>query len=60
MRKGLLCSVATALVGAPREAAAETLRLLAGVADGLDPAAALAAERAAQVRRLRSLAAGTG
>lgn len=52
--------LATALVGAPPGAAAETLRLLAGVTDGLDPAAALAAERAAQVRRLRSLAAGTG
>lgn len=52
--------LATALVGAPPKAAAETLRLLAGVADGLDPAAALAAERRAQIRRLRSLAAGTG
>ena len=52
--------LATALVSAPPKAAAETLRLLAGVSDGLDPAAALAAERAAQIRRLRSLAAGTG
>jgi enoyl-CoA hydratase/carnithine racemase len=52
--------LATALVSAPAGAAAETLGLLAGVADGLDPAAALAAERAAQLRRLRSLAAGTG
>ncbi|GAA3234493.1 enoyl-CoA hydratase/isomerase family protein [Pseudonocardia petroleophila] len=52
--------LATALVSAPPKAAAETLRLLSGVADGLDPAAALAAERAAQIRRLRSLAAGTG
>jgi len=52
--------LATALVSAPPKAAAETLALLAGVADGLDPAAALAAERAAQIRRLRSLAAGTG
>ena len=38
---------------APAGAATETLALLAGVADGLDPAAALAAERAAQIRRLR-------
>lgn len=52
--------LATALVSAPAKAAAETLRLLAGVADGLDAAAALAAERKAQIRRLRSLAAGTG
>ena len=52
--------LATALVGAPAKAAAETLGLLAGVADGLDPAGALAAERAAQIRRLRSLAAGEG
>lgn len=50
----------TALVSAPAGAAAETLALLSGVADGADPAAALAAERAAQLRRLRSLAAGTG
>jgi enoyl-CoA hydratase/carnithine racemase len=48
------------LTAAPPKAAAETLRLLAGVADGLDPAAALAAVRAAQIRRLRSLAAGEG
>jgi enoyl-CoA hydratase/carnithine racemase len=46
------------LLGAPPEAAAETLRLLAGVAEGADPARALAAERAAQLRRLRALAAG--
>lgn len=52
--------LAAALVSAPPKAAAETLALLSGVADGLDPASALAAERAAQVRRLRSLAAGTG
>lgn len=52
--------LATALLSAPPKAAAETLALLSGVADGLDPASALAAERAAQVRRLRSLAAGTG
>jgi enoyl-CoA hydratase/carnithine racemase len=50
----------TALLAAPPNAAAETLGLLAGVADGADPAAALAAERAAQLRRLRSLAAGEG
>jgi enoyl-CoA hydratase/carnithine racemase len=53
-------ALAAALVTAPAAAAAETLRLLTGVADGLDPAAALAAERAAQLRRLRSLAAGGG
>ncbi|HZG89679.1 MAG TPA: enoyl-CoA hydratase/isomerase family protein [Pseudonocardia sp.] len=46
------------LVAAPAGAATETLRLLAGVAEGADPAAALAAERAAQLRRLRALAAG--
>jgi enoyl-CoA hydratase/carnithine racemase len=48
-----------ALTSAPAGAARETLGLLAGVADGRDPAAALAAERQAQMRRLRSLAAGT-
>ncbi len=53
-----------ALVGsllvAPPKAATATLGLLAGIADGADPAAALAAERAAQLRRIRSLAAGEG
>jgi enoyl-CoA hydratase/carnithine racemase len=49
-----------ALLAAPPKGAAETLGLLAGIADGLDPAGALAAERAAQLRRLRSLAAGKG
>jgi enoyl-CoA hydratase/carnithine racemase len=44
-----------ALLGAPAGAAIDTLGLLAGVADGLDPSAALAAERAAQIRRLRAL-----
>lgn len=53
-------ALAAALVAAPALAAAETLGLLAGVAGGLDPAAALAAERAAQLRRLHSLAAGEG
>lgn len=48
------------LTAAPRKAATETLGLLAGVAEGADPAAALAAERAAQLRRIRSLAAGEG
>ena len=48
------------MLTAPPKAAAETLGLLAGIADGVDPAAALAAERAAQLRRLRSLAAGEG
>jgi enoyl-CoA hydratase/carnithine racemase len=49
-----------ALLTAPPKAAAETLGLLARVAEGADPAAALAAERAAQLRRIRSLAAGEG
>jgi enoyl-CoA hydratase/carnithine racemase len=49
-----------AAVTAPPKAAAETLGLLARVAEGADPAAALAAERAAQLRRIRSLAAGEG
>lgn len=53
-------ALATALVAAPPGAASETLGLLAGVDDGLGAAEALAAERAAQLRRLRSLAAGTG
>jgi enoyl-CoA hydratase/carnithine racemase len=52
--------LATALVGAAPKAAAATHALLAGVAEGLDPAGALAAERAAQITRLRSLAAGEG
>jgi len=52
--------LATALVSAPAGAATETLGLLAGIADGLDPAGALAAERTAQLRRLRSISAGTG
>jgi enoyl-CoA hydratase/carnithine racemase len=52
--------LAAALVSAPAQAAAATLALLAGVRDGADPAAALAAERAAQGIRLRSLAAGGG
>lgn len=53
-------ALATELVAAPPKAATETLGLLAGVADGLGPADALVAERSAQLRRLRSLAAGTG
>lgn len=48
------------LLAVPHGAATETLGLLAAVADGIDAASALAAERAAQIRRLRSLAAGTG
>jgi enoyl-CoA hydratase/carnithine racemase len=51
--------VAALLRPAPK-ATSETLALLAGAADGADPAAQLAAERAAQLRRLRSLAAGEG
>lgn len=57
---GAVAALVTSLLVAPPAAAAETLGLLAAVADGADPAAALAAERAAQLRRLRSLAAGTG
>jgi enoyl-CoA hydratase/carnithine racemase len=53
-------ALVASLLAVPPKAASETLGLLAGVADGLDPASALAAERAAQLRRLRSLAAGTG
>jgi enoyl-CoA hydratase/carnithine racemase len=53
-------AIVAALLAAPPKAAAETLGLLAGVAEGADPAQALAAERAAQLRRLRSLAAGEG
>lgn len=48
------------LLTAPPRAAAETLGLLTAVAEGADPAQALAAERAAQLRRVRSLAAGEG
>jgi len=48
--------LATSLCSAPPGAATETLGLLAGVAEGLDPAGAFAAERAAQLRRLRSAA----
>jgi enoyl-CoA hydratase/carnithine racemase len=53
-------TLVTSLLVAPPKAAAETLGLLAGVADGADPAAALAAERAAQLRTLRAAAAGEG
>jgi enoyl-CoA hydratase/carnithine racemase len=53
-------ALVSALLTPPPGAGAETLALLAGVADGRDPAAAFAAERAAQLRRLRSLAAGEG
>jgi enoyl-CoA hydratase/carnithine racemase len=53
-------ALVTSLVTAPPKAATETLALLAAVVDGADPAAALAAERAAQLRRLRSLSAGEG
>lgn len=48
--------VVDALLAVPAAAAAETLALLTGVADGRDPGAALAAERAAQIRLLRALA----
>ncbi|MDT7651742.1 MAG: hypothetical protein QOI36_3148 [Pseudonocardiales bacterium] len=53
-------AIVSSLLAVPSGAARETLALLAGVADGIDPAGALAAERAAQLRRLRSLAAGEG
>jgi enoyl-CoA hydratase/carnithine racemase len=46
------------LLAVPAGAAIETLALLAAVADGRDPSAALAAERAAQIRRLRALGSG--
>jgi hypothetical protein len=44
----------------PAGASTETLALLSAVADGRDPSDALAAERRAQLRRLRALAAGRG
>jgi len=47
------------LVG-PTGAVRETLALLSAAADGVDPADQYAEERAAQMRRIRSLAAGTG
>ncbi|MCX6465255.1 MAG: enoyl-CoA hydratase/isomerase family protein [Pseudonocardiales bacterium] len=50
----------TALLAPPPRATAETLALLAAAAEGADPAAQLGAERSAQLRRLRSLAAGEG
>ncbi|MFC4947625.1 enoyl-CoA hydratase/isomerase family protein [Pseudonocardia sp. GCM10023141] len=52
-------ALAASLLAAPPKAASETLALLAGAAD-LSAADARAAERAAQLRRLRSLAAGQG
>jgi enoyl-CoA hydratase/carnithine racemase len=55
-----LDALVESLLAPPAEAARETLALLAGVADGLDPSAALAAERAAQIRRLRALGNGSG
>nr|WP_211177722.1 enoyl-CoA hydratase/isomerase family protein [Pseudonocardia acidicola] len=53
-------ALVAALTSASPGAARETLGLLAGVAAGIDAADALAAERAAQLRRLKSLAAGAG
>ncbi len=47
---------AASLLAAPAGAARETLGLLAGVADGVDPSSALSAERAAQIRLLRAMA----
>lgn len=52
-------ALATSLLAAPPKAATETLALLAN-ADDLSADAARSAERAAQLRRLRSLAAGQG
>lgn len=52
--------LAAALGSAPPVAARETLGLLAGVAEGLGPAEALAAERAAQLRCLHALAGRPG
>ena len=48
------------LLAVPAGASTETLALLSAVADGRDPSDALAAERTAQLRRLRALAAGQG
>lgn len=45
----------TTLTSGPRQAATETLALLSACAEGLDPAGAFAAERAAQIRILRGL-----
>jgi enoyl-CoA hydratase/carnithine racemase len=53
-------ALVSSLLAAPPDAAIETLGLLAGVAEGADPAAALAAERAAQLRRLQALVEGAG
>jgi enoyl-CoA hydratase/carnithine racemase len=50
-------ALVAALVAVPAGAATEALALLTAVADGRDPSTALAAERAAQIRRLRALAA---
>lgn len=50
--------LAGALIVAPRAAATETLALLAACAEGREPAAALAAERAAQLRILQALVRG--
>ena len=48
------------VLAGPPAATRETLALLDAAADGPDPANQLAAERAAQLRRVRSLVAGTG
>jgi hypothetical protein len=45
------------LLAVPAGASTETLALLSAVADGRDPSDALAAERRAQLRRLRALTA---
>jgi enoyl-CoA hydratase/carnithine racemase len=50
--------LATSLTSGPAAAAAETLALLSACAEGRDPAAAFAAERAAQLRLLQAMAAG--
>jgi enoyl-CoA hydratase/carnithine racemase len=52
---GAVDALVASLLVVPAGAATATLGLLAGVADGRDPSAALAAERAAQLGRLRAL-----
>jgi enoyl-CoA hydratase/carnithine racemase len=53
-------ALVSALLTAPPGAATEALGLLSGVAEGLDPADALSAERAAQLRLLRAMVPAEG
>jgi len=53
-------ALVSGLLAAPPGAATETLGLLSGVAEGLDPADALSAERAAQLRLLRAMVPAEG